>query len=130
MMGKSQQNCLYCSSTQHCSYQCDKILDVAARKEILSKLKAYFNCTATTYQAVKCPSKRGCFKCGQRHHTSLCQNKESTVGGANVKKPTGEKTFCSNTGSAIHPSAIVKVGDVDAKGFLPCWFFHVGPPDS
>ena len=115
MMGKSQQNCLYCGSPQHRSYQCDKILDVAARKEILLKLKACFNCTATTHQAAKCPSKRGCFKCGQRHHTSLCQNKESTIGGANVKKPTVEKTFCSNTNSVIHPSAIVKVGDIDAR---------------
>ena len=32
-----------------------------------------------------------------------------------MKKPTVEKTFCSNTNSVIHPSAIVKVGDIDAR---------------
>ena len=43
MMGNSHQKCIYCSSVEHNSHKCDKVLDIAARKQILVKSRACFN---------------------------------------------------------------------------------------
>ena len=54
MMGKGAQKCVYCESDEHQSYQCDKVLYVASRREVLNKLKACYNCTSTSHQVAKC----------------------------------------------------------------------------
>ena len=40
--------------------------------EILRKKGKCFNCLRSAHIARDCPSKSNCYKCNQRHHTSLC----------------------------------------------------------
>ena len=120
IMGKGAQKCVYCESDEHQSYQCDKVLDVASRREVLNKLKACYNCTSTSHQVAKCKSTRKCYHCGQKHHSSLCTKPQSTMGDSSEKKDeesnkTNDKNYSNYSGAAIHPSALVHVENLEAR---------------
>ena len=70
--------CVYCSLKNHRSSECTKILDIASRREYLTRNKLCFNCARSGHVASKCKS-RGCGKCNGRHHTSVCNKMKSTL---------------------------------------------------
>ena len=122
MMGKTTRKCVYCESDKHSSNECNKVLTVADRVEILRNKKACFNCTSTKHFASKCTFKRGCYNCGKPHHTSICKESKSTLRKEeppknDAKKATPEKTFGATTarGSTIHPSAVCTIDGIDAR---------------
>ena len=41
-------NCVYCNSQEHNSFNCTRVLDIAARPAILQKSGLRWNCTGTT----------------------------------------------------------------------------------
>ena len=102
LISKPQHGCAYCDSTEHTSLKCRKVLNTAARREILRKKRACFNCTAIGHQGAQCRS-RGCFSCGEKHHTSICnqQPKSTIYQEANTEK--GMSNTIGQTG-ALHPS--------------------------
>jgi hypothetical protein len=107
--GSSRPACVYCDG-EHSSNQCTKILDVATRREIHKRRRACFNCTAPNHQVSKCRS-RGCFNCGEKHHTSICQNQISSLGG-DIK----EKGFSGKSGAtSTHPSVLAHVGEESVR---------------
>lgn len=102
MINKQKYACTYCDSAEHTSGKCTKILDVAARKEILRKKKACYNCTATGHHGSQCRS-RGCFNCGEKHHTSICSKQPNATMTQESNTEKGMSNTNGETG-VLHPS--------------------------
>ena len=99
------EGCIYCGSKQHRSMQCTKVLNVANRRDILKNNKLCFNCIGTGHTAGNCKS-RSCAKCGQRHHTSLCERQIKTI-----PEPTTEISMSASNfeSSTIHGTVKARV---------------------
>ena len=107
--------CVYCSSTEHKSFQCVKILSVAGRREILKNKGLCFNCTRDGHNAQKCKS-RGCLKCGQKHHTSICLNPVPTTTVSGTEGVTELlKMSNSTTTTTLHAMVRANVGGVQTR---------------
>ena len=97
-------------------------LRVADRREILKNSKLCYNCTGKGHTATKCRS-RNCTKCGQRHHTSLCEQQPPTAMDLNAEqKPYSQKqgteSILGGSGNAtktLHPTVMAKVGGRDVR---------------
>ena len=61
---------IYCESGDHSTNKCTRVLDVASRRDILRKKDVCFNCASAGNQVSHFKS-RPCFKCGQKHHTTI-----------------------------------------------------------
>jgi hypothetical protein len=48
------------------------VTDIAARKFVLRQKGRCFQWLRSNHIIRDCPSEKRCFKCGQRHHTSIC----------------------------------------------------------
>ena len=70
--------CVYCGSGDHSMVNCTKVLDVAARKNIFKRNNLCYNCGGDNHRVSACKS-RLCKKCGEKHHTSLCEKRVSTM---------------------------------------------------
>ena len=95
--------CIYCDSIDHTSTKCTRVLDVASRREVLKRKKACFNCATPGHQVSSCRA-RGCHRCGQKHHTTICtipqQSSTSAMGSFLEKGMSGtHHAVC-----AIHPT--------------------------
>ena len=114
---RKKQTCVYCGLDNHRSVDCTKVLDIASRKEILQRKKLCYNCTGHGHLASKCRS-RSCSKCNGRHHTSLC---DVTIPGKlpsstfESPKPPEKNLGVRDVNTTIHPSAIAKVNNVQAR---------------
>ncbi|XP_076301510.1 uncharacterized protein LOC143219381 [Lasioglossum baleicum] len=107
---KQQQiTCVICSKDHylmHCSTY--KESSPEDRKSIVEKHQLCRNCLGN-HTTATCPSKRGCFKCGERHHT--------TIHGAIKDVSTPERTThhaqdCRNrTGEVLLATAMIHVSD-------------------
>ena len=64
--------CTYCRQT-HPSSQCPTITDPKARKSFLQSKKKCFICLKGGHPARICNSGKKCFRCGGRHHISICE---------------------------------------------------------
>ena len=64
--------CTYCRGN-HASVKCDVITEVMARKTILRKKARCFVCLKSGHKAHNCRSNIKCYKCQQKHHTSICE---------------------------------------------------------
>ena len=123
MMGTAKSHkCVYCQNDKHFSDSCTKVLDVQTRREILGTRKLCFNCTSPKHFADKCQSTKSCYHCKRPgHHSSICNTpRRSSMGDIDDqdKKNAGksnEKGYSSYSGSAIHPSAVVKAGNKDVR---------------
>ena len=108
--------CVYCGLPNHRSVDCLKVLDVAARKDILKKSRLCFNCTGFGHMATKCNS-RGCGKCNRKHHTSICDVTTVTSSPApSAPSPDieqGKRAVNKNT--AIHATVVAKVNGITAR---------------
>ena len=108
--------CVYCGLPNHRSADCFKVLDIAARKDILKKSRLCFNCTGFGHMATKCNS-RGCGKCNRKHHTSICDAATVTsIPAPNATSPDaeqGKRAIHKNT--AIHATVVAKVNGITAR---------------
>ena len=102
MVNKPQHGCAYCDSTEHTSIKCRNVLSTAARREILRKKRACFNCTAIGHQGAECGS-RGCFNCGEKHHTSICNQQPRSTFSQETNTEKGMSNTIVQTG-VLHPS--------------------------
>ena len=107
--------CVYCGLPNHRSADCFKVLDIAARKDILKKSRLCFNCTRFGHMATKCNS-RGCGKCNRKHHTSICDAATVTsIPAPNAISPDAEQgKHAINKNTAIHATMVAKVNGITA----------------
>ena len=59
---QSPPPCVYCGLNSHRSSDCTKVLDIASRREYLTRNKLCYNCARSGHLASKCKG-RGCGKC-------------------------------------------------------------------
>eukprot|EP00112_Aurelia_sp_Birch-Aquarium-sp1_P013332 Seg2822.1 transcript_id=Seg2822.1/GoldUCD/mRNA.D3Y31 product="Gag-Pol polyprotein" protein_id=Seg2822.1/GoldUCD/D3Y31 len=113
------RGCVYCGLSNHKGINCNKVLDIATRRDILRKNKLCFNCTGFGHPAAKCRSK-GCLKCGSRHHTSLCDAIISPIQPAEkLPENTVEKALGAvSHQAALHPIVVAKVNGINARILL------------
>ena len=65
-------SCTYCRRN-HASVKCDVITHIPARKAILRRKAKCYVCLRPGHIARQCTSSSKCFKCQQRHATSICK---------------------------------------------------------
>lgn len=119
---RGNTKCVYCGNENHKSLNCTKVLRVADRRETLKKGKLCYDCTGKGHTATKCRS-RNCTKCGQRHHTSLCEEQLPTTVDPNAEQKVdnqkqGTEKNLSGSSSAtktLHPMVMAKVGGKDVR---------------
>ena len=112
--------CVYCSLKNHRSSECTKILDIASRREYLTRNKLCFNCARSGHVASKCKS-RGCGKCNGRHHTSVCNKMKSTLSPPPNPGSSGwsERFYgVVDTQTTLHATVIAKINGVQARIML------------
>ena len=71
------RGCVYCDDDTHKANECPKFTAVPDRRQILIKRRLCFNCTSARHKASECQSKTSCQHCAKRHHTSVCDSKET-----------------------------------------------------
>ena len=68
--------------------------------------------------ASNCKSKKTCFQCGGKHHSSICTQSRSTIDTdkkSNEGGAKGEKSYSSHDGSVVHPSALATVDGKEGR---------------
>uniref|UniRef100_A0A8D9B682 Peptidase A2 domain-containing protein n=1 Tax=Cacopsylla melanoneura TaxID=428564 RepID=A0A8D9B682_9HEMI len=77
----SKNLCPVCKQDSHALYKCSVFmgLDPSQRVEVVKANRMCFNCLSNTHQAVACPVKTGCKKCGYKHNTMLHLQTYSSV---------------------------------------------------
>lgn len=63
--------CTYCQE-KHLSANCKTVTNITARRDILKRSGRCFICLRKNHISRDCQSNNKCFKCGKRHHASLC----------------------------------------------------------
>ncbi|XP_048580704.1 uncharacterized protein LOC116619237 isoform X2 [Nematostella vectensis] len=103
--------CVYCGGA-HKGVDCAKVTDIKERKRILVKEKLCFNCTKGKHRAEECKSKSNCFKCKQRHHTSICDS--------DVKSNSNPLLVTAGVpvGQVVYPVVIVDVEGIKCRALL------------
>ena len=116
--GRSKPNqkpsCVYCSSYDHFSPNCTKILDIAARRAIIQRNGLCWNCTGSGHSASQCRS-RGCRNCQAKHHTSICDKMKSTVDPLQSSRVEKSMSSLMNHASTVHPTVLAKVGTENVR---------------
>ena len=108
--------CVYCGSTNHSSVNCTKVLAVAARRDFIRRKNLCYNCTGDNHLVSACRS-RPCKHCGQRHHTSLCERRISTVPEQGSVTASTEKNMSASTRSTstLHATVRAMVNGQEAR---------------
>ena len=88
--------CAYCNE-QHYSASCEKITRLQDRKDILRRDKRCFVCLRIGHVSQECQNSRGCRKCGQRHHQSICARN-------NHPKPAGTTKETPDLNNQANPA--------------------------
>ena len=110
---RNDDKCVYCGNNQHKSSNCTKVLSVASRREILKRNKLCYNCTGSGHSASTCKS-RNCLKCGQKHHTSICEKQQSTMPDQTSLSEKNLSASNSET-TTIHATVKAKVNGQDVR---------------
>ena len=105
---QSKNECVYCQKTDHKSSECNTVKTVSERRKILSDKKLCFNCTGAKHRAAECRSNKTCFKCKNKHHTSICEKMSEN----------SEPMLATTEASVTYPVAIVKVNGVKCRALL------------
>ena len=73
----SNLSCTYCKRN-HSSSKCTVITDIKARRAFVRNKGRCYVCLKSGHLARSCQSTNKCFKCGGRHHISLCEPRKKT----------------------------------------------------
>jgi hypothetical protein len=73
--GKPKPKCIFCSE-EHWSDECKRVVTRDQRKKFFVDKNLCFNCGRTGHRGSQCRN-RGCFKCGSKHHTSICDKNQN-----------------------------------------------------
>ncbi|XP_065061319.1 uncharacterized protein LOC135688408 [Rhopilema esculentum] len=65
--------CTFCRGS-HEENDCKNVTDVRERKKLVFKYGKCFLCLRRNHKCIDCRSNLVCFKCKQKHHSSLCDN--------------------------------------------------------
>ena len=108
--------CVYCGSTNHSSVNCTRVLTVAARRDLIRRKNLCYNCLGDNHLVSACRS-RPCKNCGQRHHTSLCERRISTVPEQGSVPTSTEKNLSASTWSTstLHATVRAMVNGQEAR---------------
>ena len=106
-------SCVFCELTNHRSSDCNKVLNLAQRRDIVKRKKLCFNCTGFGHMASKCRS-RGCRKCGGRHHTSLCDGAALDSTSSSIQQPEMGKRAL-DTSTTLHATVMAMVNGIPAR---------------
>ena len=68
-----QLSCIFYNNN-HKPYKCQVIINISARKKVLSKKRRCFRCLFESHLSHQSPSSFKSFKCGRLHHISICDN--------------------------------------------------------
>ena len=101
--------CVYCDATEHKSFSCPNVVDVATRRSILLQKRLCFNYTGP-HKADNCCSKMTCLKCKQKHHTSICDNAPRSEG--LLTAHLSDKT------EVVYPVVLVNVDGIKTRALL------------
>ncbi|XP_066910906.1 uncharacterized protein [Clytia hemisphaerica] len=75
--GESRKNsCTFCDG-KHKSHNCRTVSNIEARKQIIRRKGLCFVCLEKGHLSKNCRRNFTCFKCGKKHHTSLCFGKKT-----------------------------------------------------
>ena len=113
---KTSRGCLFCESPDHNAINCDKIVDLLARKKIFLEKRLCFNCTGSRHRVEDCKSKSTCRNCNARHHTSLCDKSKT-------REPGMTANSVGNT-AVIQPVVVVKIGGFKFRALLDSGASH------
>ena len=116
------KNCVYCQSKEHKSIECSVVSSSNERKRFLAEKKLCFNCTGEQHRASRCQSNRSCMKCGQRHHSSIC-DKESNLHRQSdlVKTSSSSNTqpfLLTREPSVIYPVVVIQINGIKCRALL------------
>lgn len=89
--------CCYCQQS-HASSECTNVTEVQARREILKSSGRCFNCLRRGHIVGKCRSQNFCQHCKRKHHTSICERKET--------QPPNTATRPAPVTPALNPDAL------------------------
>ena len=108
--------CVYCGSTNHSSVNCTKVLTVAAQRDLIRRTNLCYNCLGDNHLVSACRS-RPCKNCGQRHHTSLCERRISTVPEQGSVPTSTEKNLSTSASSTstLHATVRAMVNEQEAR---------------
>ena len=116
--GKPKPKSIFCNE-DHWSDECKKVVAQEARKKFFVSKGLCFNCGRTGHRGSQCHS-RGCFKCGSRHHTSICdkqQNKRSDTVGSTTRIQWADRKYFI---ASHHTGQCSRRGHV---GLFRHWFY-------
>ena len=118
--------CVLCQSV-HPVYRCVKFRNWHPPKRLaVAKSKGLcLNCLRTGHRAISCPS-RGCFKCDQRHHTSLhLEPRSKTLSTGDSSQDAGEQAATNVSSHLAHKKTPATILLATAKAFAldayGCW---------
>ncbi|VDO35875.1 unnamed protein product [Haemonchus placei] len=75
-LNRSAAACIYCKRSNHRSIDC-RTVPLQERAAFLTRKQMCHNCGKPNHKAEDCRSP-GCFKCGRKHHSSLCSYNQQT----------------------------------------------------
>ena len=101
--------CVYCDSADHRKHECNKITEPSQRRKILIPKRLCFNCTGADHKVTECKSRRTCFNCKRRHHTSICDSQ--TMENSMMAAQNGD-------GPVVYPVVVVEVAGVKRRALL------------
>ena len=108
--------CVYCDETGHKANDCTKVTLTSERKQILARRRLCFNCANGNHKASECQSKTACQKCDKRHHTSICDERESgpteRQSNRDVVMTTGENS------EGIFPVVVVEINGIRCRALI------------
>ena len=85
LMAVEGLKCPYCQ-TSHFPDKCDVVTNIETRKALSKSKRRSCNCTKQGQNLENCRSKKNCFKCKEKHHTSICYQPGRIEIGENEKE--------------------------------------------
>ena len=104
--------CVYCDDPNHKAQECPNVTQPRERLQVLLRKRLCFNCTYANHRIWNCPSKKTCYHCGDKHHTSICDKATTT--------DTENKSllFCTKTDKGTFPMVVARVNGVLCRAVL------------
>ena len=104
MSATSSPFCCYCQQS-HPSDKCQTVTQVEARKQILKKSGRCFVCLKKGHIGRECRSKHKCFRCGGKHHSTICLRTSTSICPPQPKPADGSTQQSTSTGTGLNPDA-------------------------